>query len=118
MIKMTTKTSRRSALKEDIEHVLEELWNAEEKDTLYKIFKREFVGSRRIQKILRLSNAHLKDLSCRDDDVSVLCLQRHEVGDARIMVHYQSYLRAKELLPEDMDTFRFKSMARKIVSFS
>ena len=30
MIKMTTRASRKEALKEEIKHVLEELWDAEE----------------------------------------------------------------------------------------
>ena len=32
MIKMTTRTSRKVSLKEDIKHVLEELWDAEEEE--------------------------------------------------------------------------------------
>ena len=40
MIKMTTRASKKAALKEDIKHVLEELWDAEEEELFYKIFSR------------------------------------------------------------------------------
>ena len=68
--------------------------------------------------MLQLSKVHLQELSCIDDDDSVLYLQNREVGDVRMMVYYQFHLRAKETLPEDMDVLRFNSITRKdYVSF-
>ena len=49
---MATRTSRKAALKEDIKHVLEELWDAEEEEPLYKIFTIECLGAKIIQKVL------------------------------------------------------------------
>ena len=67
----------------------------------------------------RWSKAEIQDLSCRDNDDAVMYLQKCEVGDVRMMVHYQSHLREKDLLPEDMYTFRFNSTASKdCVSFA
>ena len=40
---MTTRTSSKEALKEDIKNVLEELWGAEEEEPLYKYFTRELM---------------------------------------------------------------------------
>ena len=60
-----------------------------------------------IHKMLRYSKAELQDLSCRDDEDVVFYLQKYEVGDIRMIVHCQSHLRAKDLLPKDIDTFRF-----------
>ena len=42
---MTNRTSRKAALKEEIKHILEELWDAEE-DPLCKIFTRGFLGEK------------------------------------------------------------------------
>ena len=63
--------------------------------------------------MLRSSKAELQDLLCRDDDNSVDYLQKNKVWDVHILVHYQSHLRTKEFLPEDISTFRFNTMARK-----
>ena len=110
---MTSRTSSKASLKEDTNHVLEELWDDEEEEPLYKIFTRECLGAKSIQKFLRNSKAELRDLSCRDHDDAVLYLQNCEVGDVCIMVKYQSHLRAKNLLHKDIGSFRFNSMNRK-----
>ena len=115
---MTTRAERKAALKEDIKHVLEELWDTEEEEPLYKTFTRECLGAKRIQDVLQCSKADIQDLSCRDDEDSVLFLQNHETEKFRMMVHYQSHSRAKELSPEDTCTFRFNTITRKeYVSF-
>ena len=41
---MNSRKKRKEALKEDIKHVLEELWDLEEEEPLCKIFTREFLG--------------------------------------------------------------------------
>ena len=45
IIKMTTRTSRKEALKEDIKYVLEELWCADEEEPSYKIFSIECMNT-------------------------------------------------------------------------
>ena len=74
---MKTRTSRKVALKEDIKHVLEELWDDEEKEPLCKIFTRECMEEKSIQKFLRHSKTELQDLSCRDYDDAVIYLRKH-----------------------------------------
>ena len=54
---MTTRTSRKESLKEDIKNVLEELWDSEEEEIFYKIFTRECVNAKEMQKILRFSKS-------------------------------------------------------------
>ena len=50
---MITSASRKADLKEDIKHVLEELWDSkEEEESLYKIFTREFLKAKITQKML------------------------------------------------------------------
>ena len=79
-IKIETRTSRKAALKEDTKNVLEELWGLEEEEPLYKIFTREFLRAKSIQEMLKYSKEELKDLSYRDDDDTILYLQKHDVG--------------------------------------
>ena len=49
---MTTSKSRKAALKEDIKHVLEESWDSEEEEPFYKIFTRECLNAKGMQKII------------------------------------------------------------------
>ena len=77
---MTTRTSRKSALKEDIKHVIEELWDLEEEEALYKIFTKEFLGAKSTQDVMRHSKVDLKDLSDRNEDDDVLYLHKCDVG--------------------------------------
>ena len=69
---VTTRTSRKSALKKDVKCVLEELWDAEEEELFYKIFTIEC--QKGTQKVLRHSKSDIQDISCRDDDGNVHCL--------------------------------------------
>ena len=59
---MENRTSRKEALKEDIKHVLEELWDAEEEDPFCKNFKRKCANAKGMKKILRHSKAKLQEL--------------------------------------------------------
>ena len=60
---MKTRKSRKAALKEDIKHALEELWDAKEEEPFYKTLTRECANAKVAQKILRCSKAQLQDLS-------------------------------------------------------
>ena len=63
------------------------MWDLEEEEPLYKIFTRECLGTGSIQDVLQNSKAELKELSRRDDDDSVLYLQKHYMGKVHMMVH-------------------------------
>ena len=110
---MTTRTLKKAALKEGIKNVLEELWDTEEEEPFYKIFSRECMSTKRMQKILRHSKAQLQELSYRDDDHTVYYLQKYEVRDVHILVYYQSHLIARTHFPEYSETFRLNLMTRK-----
>ena len=60
--------------------------------------------SKEIHKVLRYSKEELHELSYREDDGSVHYLDKHEVGDVRMLVRYKSHLIAKYLLPKDIDS--------------
>ena len=112
---MITKESRKTALKEDIEHIIEELWRIRERELLCKIVTGEFLKTKDIQKVVLFSKTCLHDISCRDKDD----IEKHETGDVRVMFHCQRSLIAKNLFPKDMDTYKFTSITRKdYVSFS
>ena len=105
------RTQMKAALKEDIKLLLEELWDAEEEEALYKIFTRE--SKKGMQKVLRYSKEDLQVLSYREDDGTVFHFKKHEVGDVRMLVHYQQYLIVNGLFPEDIDDVRFNSVTSK-----
>ena len=44
---MNSRKNRKEALKEDIKHVLEELWDLEEEESLYKKFYERMPGNRK-----------------------------------------------------------------------
>ena len=103
---MNSRKKRKEALKEDIKHVLEELWDLEEEEPLYKIFTRKFLGVWSIQEVLQYPKAEIKDTSHRDDYDTSLYLQRHDVVKVHMIVHYQHHLSTKGILPEETETFR------------
>ena len=111
MSKMTNKEKSKEALKEDIKHLLEEIWDTEEGEMFYNIFTRE--SAKETHKVLRCSKEEVQQLSCREDDGSVCYLKKHQSGDVRILVHYQSHLIAKKVFPEYIETPRFNSISRK-----
>ena len=63
--------------------------------------------------IFVLHKTELNDLSHIADDGTVIFLRTNEVGKFRMMFRYQCHLRAKNLLPQDMEAFRFNSITRK-----
>ena len=67
-----TKGNKNEALKEDIKHILEDLWGVEKEDALHKIITME--ARRGIQKVLCYSIEDFNDLSCVDEDGTVLRL--------------------------------------------
>ena len=79
-----TRSQRQKSLKEDVKHLLEELWEAEKEDALYKIFTKE--SKRGMQKFLRYSREDLKDLSYVEEDGTELKLKKHEIGEFRMQV--------------------------------
>ena len=106
-----TRSRRKAALKEDVKHLLEELWDVEEDETFYKIFTRE--TKKGMHKFINFYRDDLKDLSYREDNGSVYHIQLHEIGDVRVQFHCLSHLKARDLFPEDKESFRFNSISRR-----
>ena len=71
---MTDRERAQIALKEDIKHILDKLWKTEEDEPLCKIFTRECLKTKDIQKVLQLSKEVLNSLSYREDVDTVLFL--------------------------------------------
>ena len=63
MATLLSRKSKKVALKEDIKHILEELWDVETEQPLFKIFTRDCLGARRIHSTLGFSKPELKELS-------------------------------------------------------
>ena len=64
----------------------EELWDVEEEKPFCKIFTRECLNAKGIQKIMQCTKTHLQDLSCNNDDYAVHYLQNHEVDNVCMLV--------------------------------
>ena len=90
---MDTREKTKAALKEDAKNLLEEMRDAEEGETFHKIFTRE--TSKGTHKVLHYSKEDLHKISCREDDESMHHLKKHEAGDVRMLVRYQSHLIVK-----------------------
>ena len=110
---MTTTSAMKIALKEDIKCCLEVLWDAKKEKRLFKIFTRDCLGAKSIHSMLGFSKPELKKLSCREDYGTILYLQTYELGKLRMIFHCLTYLKENNLLPEELDTFRFNSITRK-----
>ena len=93
----STRSQRKSALKEGVKHLLGELWDDEEEETSHEMFTRD--TKKGMHKFLNYSKEELKDLSYREDDESVSHLQMHKVGDARVLFRYLSHSKARDLFP-------------------
>ena len=106
-----TREKINKARKEDAEHLLYELWDAEPDETFYKIFTRE--TKKGIQNLLLHSKAELKEPSCREDDGSINGLIMHEVGNIRMLVRYRYNLISEGILPEDTAIFRFSCISKE-----
>ena len=102
---MTTRSEIKASVKEDINHVLEEMWDAEEEEPFFKIFTREC--KKGMQKVLRCSETELQDLSYGDEYLTIYYLQKYEAGCAHMLAHYESHLREKKLFPEEIKTSSF-----------
>lgn len=66
-----------------------------------------------MQKLLRYSKEDLKDLSIAEADGKVVKLDKWEIGDIRMLAHYQQHLSANGLLPDNITTFCFNSITLK-----
>ena len=100
----------KSATQEDENHLLEEIWDADPEEPLCKIIKKE--TAKGIHKLLVCSREALAGLSCREDEGSISTFVMHKVGDICMTVEYQSSLIAKDLFPEDTNSFRLNSIKR------
>ena len=103
-----TRSNKNKALKEDVKHLLEDLWGAEKEDALHKIFTGE--SRRDIQKVFCYSMDDLEDLSCVDNDGTVLRLADHETMCVLTLTRYLAQMQAFGFFPTDVTTFRFNSI--------
>ena len=74
---------RREETKEDINHVLEEVWDFDPEENFYKIFPRK--ERKGIQDATDLSKEELKDLTWRENNVDVSKLEPREIGKVSSM---------------------------------
>ena len=87
-----TRIKMNTALKEDIKHVLEELWDIGDEEPFYKIFSKQCIGTKSVIDIIRSDKETLKELSHEDDEGIVHYLEHYEMSKMGMLVHYRSHL--------------------------
>ena len=77
-----TRSEKRIIEKEDAVHILDNLWDADEEDALYKIFLKQASKQGMLEFLLH-SKEELQELSYVELDESELQLQKYEIGKNR-----------------------------------
>ena len=95
--------------KEDVKHILEEVWDFSPEECFYKIFKRE--TSKGIQDILDLSKDDLRALEWVDNKGDIVNLSASEVGKIRSLARYNDYRQAKGNWPLDAKDLRYNDIS-------
>ena len=107
-----TRVKANAALKEDIKHVLEELWGIEEEEPFYKIFTKRCIGAKSVHYVAASDKAELEKLT-HEDEEGIFYLEDYEINKMRMLLHYRSHLVATGKFPEDADSFRCNTMPKK-----
>ena len=84
---------KRAETKEDIEHLLKEIFDFGPDETFYKIFSRQ--ASHGIQHITNMPNEDLVKLEQKEDNGDVSKLDPFEVGMIRSLNNYFKHLKVK-----------------------
>ena len=90
---------KRAETKEDVEHLLEEIFDFRPDKTFYKIFARQ--TSHGIQHITIRSKEDLEKLEWKEDNVDVSKLEPFEVSMIRSLKNYLSCLKVKGNFPSN-----------------
>ena len=96
---------RRADIKEDIKHILEEVWDIFPEEPFYKIFTKE--ASRGISRALKFSKDDLRSLKLKDDSGDDVYLTPSEVGMIRSLSNYNTYRQTKGKWPERASDLRY-----------
>ena len=107
----TSREQRNQAIKEDINHILEEIWYSLPDEPFCKIFSRE--AKKGMRKVFQISRLELLDLTWREDDGTLYRSRAYEVGEIRMLNHYKVHLNTKGKFPYDPNTFRYNSTNRE-----
>ena len=84
--------------KEDISHLLKEIFDFCQDETFYKIFSRE--ASHRIQYITNMANEELENLEWKEDG-DAHKIEAFEAGMSRSLNNYFKHLKVKEIFPSN-----------------
>ena len=103
-----TRPQIKDAIKEDIKHVIEELWGVEPEDIPYKIFTREVKLG--IDDCLALPKEELHKILCRIESGDAVHLNSVDTSRIRTLLYYKINLSDQGFHP-DYGSFRFVSIA-------
>ena len=90
----TSRDQRNQAIKEDIKHLLEEIWDCDLDEPFREAFSRE--ANKSIHRILHKSRVELVELIYQEDNDALYKLKSHEVGEILMprhcTVHLENFL--------------------------
>ena len=104
----TTREQRKIKVEEDAKHFLDEIWDFDPDESFCKMFIRE--NKKGIWKILARTKDDLATITLGEDDDTVTKITPNEIGDIRMLVHYQAHLYSQGKFPEDASTFRYNTI--------
>ena len=89
----STREQRKKSIKEDVKHLLGEIWNCKPDETFHKILSRE--AKKKIHIILHKSRAELLEIPFVEDSDDIFQPESNEVGEIRMLRHYRVHLNEK-----------------------
>ena len=90
--------------KEDVAHLLEEVWCIELEETFYNIFNK--LAIRGIDNVVELSKEDLESVTWKDDNSYLSSLINNEVGDILNLMQHIEHLKQKGEFPSEAHNFR------------
>ena len=107
-LRSSKREKRRVDIKEDIKHILEELWDVFPEEPFYKIFTKE--AQKWISHALTIPKDELKGLKSKDDNGDDVYLSPSEVGMIRSLSNYDTYRQSKRDWPEGASELRYNTI--------
>ena len=99
---------RRVETKEDIRHLLEEIYDFDPEETFYKIFSKQAIKG--IQDSMNLSKEELKNHTWIEDNSDFSKLEPSKAGKVRSLKNCNAYQESNGDFPSDPRDLRFNSI--------
>ena len=108
-LRSSKREKRRADIKEDVKHLLEEVWDFFPEESFYKIFTKYSLKG--MSDIINLPKEDLKLLKCKDDNGDDVYLTPSEVGRIRSLSNYDTYRQSKGDWPAGASELRYNTIS-------